>query len=244
MSAENRARRRSRQLSFDDDESEFENDYSCRRNNMFNKHIARWFTLLLGVVLAGCLPGTRALAQEGFPLKDGDTWVMVGDSITAQHLHSNYFEAFCYARFPKWTFRFRNSGVGGDTIPRALARFDWDVAAWKPTVVSVELGMNDSGAGPDSAPGYIANMEKLTERIRAAGARPVVLTSSAVNDGTTSDKLGGRNLTLDRYATALKDFAAKQNAPFANQFHGLLDTWGKNKVIEDTYRLGDAIRGW
>ena len=26
---------------------------------------------------------------------------MAGDSITAQHLHSNYFEAFCFARYPQ-----------------------------------------------------------------------------------------------------------------------------------------------
>ena len=54
------------------------------------------------------------------------------------------------------TFRFRNSGVGGHTIPTTLARFDCDIAAWKPTVVSVELGMNDQGGYPVEQ--YIANM--------------------------------------------------------------------------------------
>src|SRR5262249_2291366 len=106
--------------------------------------------------LAGAAP---ARAGTTFPLAAGDTWVMAGDSITAQHLHSNYFEAFCYARYPKLTFRFRNSGVGGDTIPRVLARFDWDVAPWKPTVVSVELGMNDQGGYTPEQ--FIANMGKL-----------------------------------------------------------------------------------
>src|SRR5213596_2343361 len=103
----------------------------------------RQFLLLIALTIASPL----AAAEPGtaFPLKEGDTWVMAGDSITAQHLHSNYFEAFCYARYPQLTFRFRNSGVGGDTIPRVLARFDYDVAAWNPTVVSVELGMNDKG---------------------------------------------------------------------------------------------------
>src|SRR6201992_3668141 len=101
--------------------------------------------MFLGAILF-LLAGSRARAEKPtFPLQEGDTWVMVGDSITAQHLHSNYFEAFCFARFPQRTFCFRNSGVGGDTIPKVLARFDWDVAPWKPTVVSVELGMNDKG---------------------------------------------------------------------------------------------------
>src|SRR5208282_1283658 len=98
----------------------------------------------LALSIAALVTFAPARAAD-FPLKDGDTWVMAGDSITAQHLHSNYFEAFCYARYPKMTFRFRNSGVGGDTIPKVLARYDWDVAPWKPTIVSVELGMNDQG---------------------------------------------------------------------------------------------------
>ena len=99
----------------------------------------------LGLLAVGLLaaPCPAADPAPAFPLKDGDVWVMAGDSITAQHLHSNYFEAFCHARYPKLTFAFRNSGVGGHTIPTTLARFDYDVAAWKPTVVSVELGMND-----------------------------------------------------------------------------------------------------
>src|SRR5271169_5804572 len=110
--------------------------------------IAPHRTLILAGLLTLSWIGAKAQAADMFPLRDGDTWVMVGDSITAQHLHSNYFEAFCYARYPKLTFRFRNSGVGGDTIPRVLDRFTWDVAACKPTVVSVELGMNDKGGFP------------------------------------------------------------------------------------------------
>ncbi len=70
--------------------------------------------------LVGLLASPCAAAElAGFPLKDGDIWVMAGDSITAQHLHSNYFEAFCFARYPKMKFAFRNSGVGGHTISHA-----------------------------------------------------------------------------------------------------------------------------
>ena len=127
------------------------------------------------VVLALGLFAIAAFAAEpsagGFPLKNGDIWVMAGDSITAQHLHSNYFEAFCYARYPKMKFAFRNSGVGGHTIPTTLARFDYDIAAWKPTVVSVELGMNDAGGTATGQ--FITNMGTMVERIRGIHARPV-----------------------------------------------------------------------
>ena len=180
-------------------------------------------TLLLMAVLVG------PLSAAEFPLKDGDTWVMAGDSITAQHLHSNYYEAYCFARFPKLKFRFRNSGVGGDTIPKVIARFDWDVAAWKPTVVSVELGMNDQGGFPVDK--FIENMGLLDGKIRGVAARPVYFTSSPINSGDTMAKLGG-NTKLHQYAEALKKFSAEKEAPFADQFHAVIDVWGKNKPRE------------
>jgi lysophospholipase L1-like esterase len=179
--------------------------------------------VLLGLALQ--LPMLPSLAAGDFPLKDGDIWVMAGDSITAQHLHSNYFEAFCYARYPKMKFAFRNSGVGGHTIPSTMARFDYDIAAWKPTVVSVELGMNDKGGTPTDK--FIANMGTMVGKIRDIKARPVIFAPSPVNNGETLGHLDN-NKRLDEYSTALKTFAAKENIPYGDQFHELIDVWGKN----------------
>lgn len=177
-------------------------------------------------------------AAEDFPLHDGDTWVMAGDSITAQHLHSNYFEAFCFARYPNIQFRFRNAGVGGDMIPRVLARYDWDIAPWKPTVVSVELGMNDKGSY--SAEQFIENMGKLDARIRQGGSRPVYFTSSPINDGSTAAN-AVNNGRLDQYAVALKKFADEHDAPFADQFHRLIDVWARNKPAENRANFIAAV---
>ncbi len=197
----------------------------------------RFFTLTALVAAIGGLAPLQAasLPRAGFPLQDGDLWVMAGDSITAQHLHSNYFEAFCYARYPNLKFAFRNSGVGGHTIPTTLARFDYDIAAWHPTVVSVELGMNDKGGTATDK--FVANMGTMVERIRGVKARPVIFTASPVNNGDTLAKLGG-NQRLHEYAVALKDFSAKEGLPFADQFHALLDLWGKNKPREN---LANAV---
>ena len=38
----------------------------------------------------------------GFFFRDGDRVVIIGDSITEQHLHSNYVEIFTVSRFPDW----------------------------------------------------------------------------------------------------------------------------------------------
>jgi lysophospholipase L1-like esterase len=199
---------------------------------------------LLPAALLALIPSlpqaARAAEPAAFPLKDGDVWVMAGDSITAQHLHSNYFEAFCYARYPKMKFAFRNSGVGGHTIPSTLARFDYDVAGWKPTVVSVELGMNDAGGTPTEK--FVANMGTMTARIRSAGARPVILSASPVNDGLGAGKFAARNARLDEYATALKGFCEKEKVPYADQFHALVEGWAKNKQDPKGINLtGDAV---
>src|SRR3954471_17663075 len=107
---------------------------------------------------------------------------MAGGSITAQRLHTNYLEAFYRTRYPDLNLRFRNSGIGGNRSGNVLARFDYDVAAWKPTVVSVELGMNDVNGGSDNPAGYIKGMRELTKRIRDVGAQPILISSSPVNN--------------------------------------------------------------
>jgi len=187
-------------------------------------------TPALLLLFTASLLTTRSARAADFPLKNGDVWVMAGDSITAQHLHSNYFEAFCYARYPQLKFAFRNSGVGGHTIPSTLARFDYDIEAWKPTVVSVELGMNDKGGTPTDK--FLANMETMVARIQKASARPVILAASPVNDGSLTTKLTGGNQRLHEYANELKKYCDAQKIPYGDQFHALVDLWGQNKPNE------------
>jgi len=201
------------------------------------KHLLR--LLLPAVVLVTIPQWASAQAKSEFPLKDGDIWVMAGDSITAQHLHSNYFEAFCFARYPNLKFAFRNSGVSGHTIPSTLARFEYDIAAWKPTVVSVELGMNDQGGTPTEK--FVANMGTMVERIRGIQARPVILSASPINNGDLMASLS-RNTRLHEYAVALKEFSAKGRIPYADQFHALVDVWGRNKPKENLANTLPAVR--
>ncbi len=190
-------------------------------------YVSRKSLFLIVLMLASLAATVQTKAD--FPLQDGDVWVMAGDSITAQHLHSNYFEAFCFARYPQLKFAFRNSGVGGHTIPSTLARFEYDLAGWKPTVVSVELGMNDQGGTPTEK--FVANMGLMVERIRGIKARPVIFSASPINNGSTLARLGSSN-RLHEYAVALKEFAANEKLPYADQFHILVDLWANNKPQE------------
>jgi len=160
--------------------------------------------------------------------KPNDLWVMAGDSITAQRLHTNYIEAFYRTRYPNLNLSFRNSGIGGNRTGSVLARFDYDVAAWKPTIVSIELAMNDVNEGDDPAK-YIKGEGDLIKRIRDIKAQPVLISSSPVNDGSLPGNWkSDRCRRLDLYTNALKKLADEENVVFVDQYHPLLDLWGQN----------------
>lgn len=112
-------------------------------------------------------------------LADGDTLVFLGDSITHQCLYTQYVEDYYYTRYPKLHVRFHNAGVGGDRATNALARFDEDVASYKPKYVTILLGMNDGGytryeqAIFDT---YQRDMTTVLEKIEQLGAMAVPMT--------------------------------------------------------------------
>ena len=173
-----------------------------------------------------CALHARAV-EPALQLKDNDVWVMAGDSITAQRLHTNYIEAFFRTRNPKLHLHFRNSGIGGNRTGNVLQRFDYDVAAWNPTIVSVELGMNDVN-GPEDA--YIKGMKEIIAKIRAIPAQPVLISSSPVDDGSVmGDWKSARCEKIHPFTDALKKLAEEENVVFVDQYHPLIDLWGGNR---------------
>src|SRR5438477_4878508 len=86
---------------------------------------------------------------ESFALKDGDRVVFYGDSITDQRLYTTFTETYVLTRFPRLEVRFVHSGWGGDRVSGGGGgpidvRLPRDVFAYKPTVMTIMLGMNDA----------------------------------------------------------------------------------------------------
>ena len=190
------------------------------------RHFSRLVTFAATLTCALAVR-TAGAAAPPLQLKDNDVWVMAGDSITAQRLHTNYIEAYYRTRFPKLHLHFRNSGIGGNRTGSILARFDYDVAAWKPTIVSIELGMNDVNGTEEE---YIKGMKELIARIRAIPAQPVLISSSPVDDGSLmGDWRSPRCEKLHPFTDALKKLADEENIAFVDQYHALIDLWGKNR---------------
>src|SRR2546427_6284265 len=105
---------------------------------------SRWVYLVLALLSLSGL----AQAQDSFYLKDGDRVVFYGDSITDQRLYTTFVETYVVTRFPTLNASFVHSGWGGDRVGgggggKIDERLKRDVIAYRPTVITIMLGMND-----------------------------------------------------------------------------------------------------
>jgi lysophospholipase L1-like esterase len=133
------------------------------------------------------LTTTTAVAAEpqagGYQLRDGDTVVFLGDSITAARTYGKIVENYTLLRFPERKIRFFNAGLGGDTAAGSLARLDRDVFAHQPTVVFVAFGTNDIGwgmkANDESKQKYLNAVREIIARSEKHGARVYLCSAAA-----------------------------------------------------------------
>jgi len=165
-------------------------------------------------------------------LKSGDSIVFLGDSITHQCLYTQYVEDYFYTRFPEMRLKFHNSGVGGAKAWDALARFDRDVAAYKPKYVTILLGMNDGQYQPFNDvifDTYYKDMKELISKIEGIGAQPILMTPTMFD--ARAARLGKRkrnpastelyNSVLAYYGTWLRDVAAESGFGFVDMYSPL-----------------------
>lgn len=203
----------------------------------------RWF-FTFAFLLAFSAAGK---AQEFF-FKDGDRVVMIGDSITEQHLYSNYVEMWTVTRFPAWNITFRNTGIGGDTSRGGNGRFKRDVLAYKPTAMTVDFGMNDGGYRAFDEPGfknYMGGLQGMADQAKAGNVRAAWVTPQPLDDakpGKTA--LVDYNLTLEKYSEGVKQIAEKNGGLFVDQFHPYLAVLDKARAAAPEYKritAGDAV---
>jgi lysophospholipase L1-like esterase len=97
------------------------------------------------------LASTSAFAQDkSFYLHDNDKVLFYGDSITDQRNYTMMIETYVVTRYPGLKVSFTNSGWGGDRVSGGGGgdidtRLTRDVYPYKPTVITIMLGMNDGG---------------------------------------------------------------------------------------------------
>lgn len=197
-------------------------------------------------MLALCSASVASAAD--FFFKDGDVVVMIGDSITEQHLYSNYVEMWTVTRFPKWKLTFRNVGIGGDRSVGGNSRFARDVASYKPTAMTVDFGMNDGGYrdfSEDTFKPYMDGLQGMANQAKAANIRTAWVTPQPLDNGDQGPTaLVAYNKTLEKFSEGVKTIADKNGGLFVDQFHpylSVLDSARSKGPKYDRITGGDAV---
>lgn len=150
-----------------------------------------WQTVLRTVAGACCCLLSYA---ADFALKDGDTLVFLGDSITAARGYTKIVEHYTLMRFPERRVRFFNAGKGGDTASGAVARLDRDVFGKGATVVTVAFGVNDIGwgmkANAESRQRYLDGVRTIVERCRARRIRVFICSPAITAEAPEKAEVG------------------------------------------------------
>ncbi|MBI4025541.1 MAG: SGNH/GDSL hydrolase family protein [Verrucomicrobia bacterium] len=201
-----------------------------------------------------------------FPFKDGDRVVFLGDSITEQRLYTTYIESYLLTRFPGYRFQFRNVGHSGDTawlrrrdpgvadqtfyeavldkqqalVTKMIAQgLNRDVFPLRPTVVLVNLGVNDLEA---DVPVYRRAMRELVAQLKQANLRVALFTTSPHEYAEGPIAKRWLNFKLDLYADVVKRLAAKEKLPFADQFHRYIEVVDNARTKNPGFRtMPDCI---
>ena len=204
--------------------------------------IVRWCAVVVAVI------GTAATRAEDFFFRDGDVVVMIGDSITEQHLYSNYVEMWTVTRFPNWKLTFRNVGIGGDRSVGGNSRFTRDVLLHKPTAMTVDFGMNDGGYGGFSEAvfkPYMDGLQGIADQAKSADIRVAWATPQPLDTGDQGPTaLTGYNQTLEKFSDGVKVIADRNGGLFVDQFHPYLAALDGARGKAQTYERitgGDAV---
>jgi len=150
-----------------------------------------------------------ASAQQ-FALKDGDTVVFYGDSITAQRFYTRFVEDFLLTRYPELHIHFVNAGVPGDSVSGGYAgtmaeRVKRDVAPFHPAMITLMLGMNDGGwgfGGPEIDPNFQKGYRAVVDALHEASPHAVItlICPTPYDELTHDTEFPGYSRVIDRFS--------------------------------------------
>ena len=152
-------------------------------------------------------------------IKDGQTLVFMGDSITQYgreraHGYPNLVVKGLKANGIDVTWH--GVGICGNTSADMIKRFDKDAMSKKPDVVTISAGVNDVWFEKVTYEQFCQNMKAMTAKVKAAGAKAVLLSpTTALGEAD--------NAGIRKFAAAVKDQAAAEGLAYAPVFEMIRD---------------------
>lgn len=206
----------------------------------------------------GPVPGKKILFI-GDSITDGD-WGKADSKPSAQRSHYDYNHIYGHGyvehvaadmleKYPQRNYRFFNRGKGGDTLKGLAARWDDDVLAVRPDVVSILIGVNDTGGGQKLENFDFEAWEKLYREVidRTLAADPgttiVLCTPFITKRGAVGrrDDFELRRATLERMAVIVKGIAADYKLPCVDFARTIDDSLAGDRSGDRNYWTWDGV---
>ncbi len=191
--------------------------------------------------------------------------VMFGDSTTAfrpgavQQVYSERVKDALRKRAS--SLAVYNAGVGGNTTTAARRRFEKDVLAYKPRIVVIQFGINDSAIDvwkkpPAKKPrvsinDFEANLRYMVSTLQKSGARPILMTTNPLRWRKNTKTLYGRppyqpdqengfeQPTLLAYNERVRQLAQAMHVPLVD-IHAAFSARNAEKLLLDGMHPNDA----
>ncbi len=215
----------------------------------------RSILVVLALLLVLGLTAARiGKTDNSFFLHNGDTVVFYGDSITEQQMYGRDIENYVVTHYPDWHVKFINSGWGGDYVTGGgggsiETRLKRDVLPYKPTVVTILLGMNDGeyhaydeGTFQRFAKGLIHIVDELKQTLPKA--RLTLLTPSMFDKGVSvkGPAVSTYNEVLIRYGEFIKQLGIKRGISVVDLNAPMVAATLKGHQLDPHFALsGDGI---
>lgn len=175
----------------------------------------------------------------GLRIKPGDQIVAMGDSITQAGGYLRVVDAVFAEQYPDLEIpRIINAGISGQKAEDMVERFERDVVARKPDIVTISVGINDVWHRLEQPhdskvlEAYAKNLDRMVEMAQAAGARVLILSPTVIMEDPNSE--GNQRLKL--YVRAGQDVAGKRGCTYVNLYQMFLEQ------IEQRHPLAEIDR--
>lgn len=178
-------------------------------------------------------------------LKADASVVCIGDSITAGGGYLRDMDAVFAQQFPDLKIqKVINAGISGQKAEDFIKRFEKDVVARKPAVVTINVGINDvwhrlkAPHDEKVLAAYKENVAKMVDLAQAAGIKVILLTPTLIQEDAAAEG----QTRLKMYVDAMKAIATDKKCGLAD-LHAMFLTALKSKPadMKGNWLTGDGV---
>jgi acyl-CoA thioesterase-1 len=173
---------------------------------------------LFAVVLALIGP-PHAEHEGGAEIKPGEQIVAIGDSITQAGGYLRAMDAVFAQQYPDLKIpMIINAGISGQKAEDLVKRFEKDVVARKPAVVTISIGINDvwhrlkEPPDPKVLAAYEHNVENMVKMAQEAKIRVYLVAPTVIGEDPGTEG----NIRLIKYIAAGKEIAKRNRCEYVD----------------------------